>query len=310
MPNISPTNPPDQAIAGRIFDERKTTTYTYYEQDGSTFCERIGRNNEKTLFRLANFGARINAVIERHEAGIVSTLYRITGVHEGETREITIRCRDFARMDWVQTLGGGFAIEPGRETRDWLRHGIQWLSGRDGIAGIVEHTSIGWIEHQGKFVYLHANGAIDESGPSKEVCVNIQGVLGKYGLPDPPNDPGEVCAVVRDHLAIWDLAKSDQPGGQAAAAIVATLPFRAVLSAFDSTSHLGGSSGTYKTSVCRLALQHFSQVTGRKEAMPVSWTSTANAIQRFLYDCRDALLPIDDLKHDKSLVHPGRVDLP
>jgi hypothetical protein len=292
--------PTDQVIAGKIPDSRKTITYRYYEEHGQTFCERIGRKGEKTVCLLANFTARIVEQIERHEAGVVSLFYKIVGTRPDEIRDVTIPAGDFTRLVWVQVLGSGFIIEPGRATKDMFLHAIQYLSECDRTPRVVEHASLGWIKHNEKHIYLHANGAIDKYGPCDDVRVGIHGVLNRYGLPDPPTTPDDVRAAIRDHLAIWELAQADLPGSQAAAAVVATLPFRAVLSPFNSMPHFGGPTGTFKTSISRLALQHFALIQGPDSSMPVDWYTTPNSIQRFLFDCRDSLLVIDDLKSDKS----------
>ncbi len=47
--------------------------------------------------------------------------------------------------------------------------------------------------------------------------------------------------------------------------------------------------------------QFFTNLVGRNSAIPVTWSSTYASLQRFLFDCRDSLLVVDDLKTDKTI---------
>jgi Bifunctional DNA primase/polymerase, N-terminal len=249
---------------------------------------------------LANFDARILECISRHDGSKELTRYRICATHaKGHQREIVVESDKFAAMTWIYDAGPEFTLGTGRDTKDRVRQAIQLFSQIKGIASRVEHTSLGWIRHEGQWLYLHAGGAIGASGASDAVSVDVSEALSNYRLPHPPIDQAGILQGVEAHLTIWDLAKSDRSGGQAAAAILATLPFRAVLSAFDGSVHFGGPSANRKTSVARIVYQHFSTTAhGRNFPMPAGWGDTANALQRLLFDCRDCPLIIDDLKQD------------
>ena len=104
-------------------------SYEYYLKCDDTYCAKVSGNGIRTEIHLANFNAKITRTIDRHEAGLVLTSYRIEATCEKQTREITVKARDFAKMDWVGELGGNFMIDPGREVKDLLRHSIQSLSG-------------------------------------------------------------------------------------------------------------------------------------------------------------------------------------
>jgi hypothetical protein len=248
---------------------------------------------------LANFDARILEEITRHDGIQITKRYKIRATHAlGYSREIVIDADEYGALTWIYNVGPGFAIGTGRDTKDKVRHAIQLFSEREGIERRVEHTSLGWIEHEGQWLYLDAAGAIGAGGATDSVQVEIPLALNSYRLPRTPIEQLNIRQAVEAVLSVWDLAKEDRPGGQAAAAILATLPFRSVLSPFNATVHLGGPSGNLKTSIARIAYQHFSTVViGRNFPMPAGWVDTTNALQRLLFDCGNCLLIIDDLKH-------------
>ena len=242
--------------------------------------------------------------ITRHEGGEEIVRYCIEAKHSNPaigSQTISVDANQYGSMSWVFELGAEFSISAGSSCKDHARCAIQLLS-TDVVKSVVEHTSLGWVRHDDRWFYVHAGGAIGPDGESDSVRVDIHRTLGKYRLPSPPTDPGIIREAVEAHLAIWELAKADRPGGQSAAAILATLPFRAVLSPFDASVHFGGPSGNFKTSLVRLALQHFSTDTkDRNASMPAGWNDTANALQRLAFDCRDCLLIVDDLKQDRQV---------
>jgi hypothetical protein len=279
------------------FEER------YVERGGITYACFTNRDDEVVESPIANFTARVVSTIRRHEGEDEKVRYKIAAKHSaGHERQTVVEADKYPAMGWVYGLGAEFAIEPGRDSKDSLRHAIQFLSEIDGISRETEHTSLGWIKSDGRFLYLHAGGAIGESGPSDLVKVDIPAALGKYRLPIPPSDKAILTDAIEAHFDIWSLGKRNRPGGRSAAAIVAILPTRAVLSASDFAIHFGGPSGNRKTSTARIAYQHLGiEVQGRNFPMPAGWNDTANALQRLCYDCRDSLLIVDDLKRDRQV---------
>jgi hypothetical protein len=273
---------------------KQSKVLSYSEENGCLFT-----GNE----RLANFTARIKQTVIRHEAGAERVRFKIEVKHAaGHRRSTAVDAEKYSTMAWVYGLGAEFAMDPGREVKDLVRHAVQVLSQADGIRRAVEHTSLGWIRHEGEWLYLHAGGAIGTNVPFGGVGVEIPGTLGKYSLPVPPADTRILVRAMDAHLEVWGLAKPGRQGGRGAAAIAGVMPWRSPLSAFDAYSHLGGPSGNFKTAVARIILQHFSaDAKGRNCAMPADWRSTVNALQRLAFDCRDSLLIIDDLKLEKQL---------
>ena len=66
-------------------------------------------------------------------------------------------------------------------------------------------------------------------------------------------------------------------------------------------THLEGPSGTLKTTIFALALQHFSAVQGTPPNALCSWTDTYTTLQHLAHDCGSSILLIDDLKFDRSV---------
>ena len=149
----------------------------YHEEDGQLF---YGAR------RLANFTARITKTIIHHENDEETTLFDITATcHTGRSRSIVLPSDKFKSMNWTFALGSEFAINPGKDTADYARHAIQILSP---VAVTHEHTSLGWIKHDGQWLYLHAGGAIGKVDSSTTISMEVHGSLASYRLPDPTND--------------------------------------------------------------------------------------------------------------------------
>jgi hypothetical protein len=266
---------------------------SYREQNGCLWCGRA---------RLANFRARIVTTITRHDGEKTETRYEIKATHEGgQVRGIIVTAEKYDAMKWVYSLGADFAMNPGRDVKDLVRHAIQDLSTTDGIDQRDEYTSVGWIMHEGQWLYLHADGAIGPGGHTDTVLVDLNSAMLRYRFPTQQANADELRAALSAHQDIWSLTHSDRPGSKGAAAITATLPWRAVLDAFDVTVHLGGPSGNRKTSLARVNLQHFTDLTGRDTPLTADWRATLNGLQRCAHDAKDSILGVDDLKTDKEL---------
>jgi hypothetical protein len=253
---------------------------------------------------IANFTAKITEHIHRFEIGLERVHYRIMATHSDPAvggREIVVTAEEYAGMGWAYTLGPDFIMHSFQGAKDHARCGIQAMSRLDPantIRRIEEYTSLGWLLRGDRYLYLHAGGAIGADGLDADLRVVPQEALRPYRLPDPPDDATRRRAVAA-HLDIWSLGH--RPGGRAAAAVAATLPFLAVMGPVNFVVHLTGPTGVYKTTLAILVYQYFADVRGLEVALPVMWTSSPTTIQRLLYDCGDAVLVVDDLKRAESI---------
>jgi hypothetical protein len=267
-------------------------TVPYAEHDGCTFSASHDRKGNPIETKIAGFTARITTETTRHEAGEITKHFEIKATHaDGSTAMVTIKATDFEAMAWVPAeLGSKFSIEPGRGTRDQVRHAVQLLSHRDGVQFREVYTALGWHDIDGRWVYLHAGGGIDADGP---VAVHVETAkeVAIYRLPEP--DEMRFAQAVEHVLMVYDLL-----GDQAVAAVFASLPCRAVLGPSRQAVHFSGSTGSCKTSLACLITRFHAPGFERTDPMPATWKSTANAIQRAQHEAGDVVLPVDNLVAD------------
>src|SRR5262249_42565528 len=151
---------------------------------------------------------------------------------------------------------------------------------------VYRHT--GWRQIGEKWAYLHAGGAITEAGLDAGVSVELEGRLGAFDLPAPPEGE-QLKEAVHASLALLRLA---------CARITAPLlgaVYRAVLGGVDFSVFLIGASGLGKSELSALMQQHFGPRMDRLK-LPGNWSSTANALESLAFAAKDALLAVDDFK--------------
>jgi hypothetical protein len=265
----------------------------YTERAGCTyavFSDGEGNVSEK---KIAGFTARITREIIRHEAGETCRHFEIKAtLADGTAAAATIKADDFEALAWVAgKLGSNFKVEPGRGTRDLMRHAIQTLSHHEKAVEFLDvYTSLGWHTINGELVYLHAGGGIGAAGP---VAVHVETVkeLAVYRLPAP--DETRFAQSVERVLMLHDLL-----GDEAVASVAVTLPCLAVLGPVRFVVHFSGTTGTRKTSVAILVVRFFAPGLERTDTMPATWSTTANGLQRAQHDAGDLVLLVDNLIAD------------
>jgi hypothetical protein len=110
--------------------------------------------------------------------------------------------------------------------------------------------------------------------------------LAPFRLPEPPTGE-QLKNAVRASLRFLDIAPHSR-----------TVPlfagiWRSVLGTADFSMHATGPTGTFKTSVAALAMQHFGAGFDPVH-LPGAWSSTANANAAIQFTLKDALFLIDD----------------
>lgn len=189
-------------------------------------------------------------------------------------------------MGWVMSLGRGKAnVFAGEGTKDSMRDAIQRLSGDFPERRVYVHT--GWREFDGRWVYLHAGGAVGSDGPVAGIETEMQGALSKYHLPAPP-DGEELKAAVCASLRMLDGLAPDEiiyP--------VYASAWRAVLGPCDHSTFLMGRTGVFKSELAALAQRHFGSGMDARH-LPSSWSSTGNALEGIAFCAKDSLLVVDD----------------
>ncbi|MFZ0634213.1 MAG: hypothetical protein WA755_13535 [Candidatus Acidiferrales bacterium] len=260
--------------------------YDVYHQTSSGIFMRVTARNGDTMDKqLTNFNAQIVADVEetdgvnfRHQMKIESTL-------EGRTRSVVIPASEFKSMNWVlERLGSQAVIFPGQGTADHARAAIQLLSTDVKQRRLYMHT--GWRRIRDEWCYLHGDGAIDRKGLDSSVAVKLPSCLAPFRLPEPPTGK-RLKTAVRASLKILDIA----PLSRMLPIYAAIL--RAVLTSSDFSVHLTGPTGTFKTSVAALGMQHFGAGFDSRH-LPAAWSSTANSNAALQFILKDAVLVIDD----------------
>ena len=237
---------------------------------------------------LCNFDARIVADVEEDDGEHISRNIAIVGsLCTGEPLpEVTIKAEDFEQMAWpIKSWGARVSVEPGRGTKDKLRHAIQSLSDNElEIRRVYTHT--GWRVIDGGRVFLTASGGLGLPG----ITVNLPGNLNGYALPQ--DQAIEPAAAMRASLALLDLAPDRIATTQWAAMYLAPLS-EIIPPAF--VAWVEGESGSLKSSLSAVMLNHYGP--GFTEFnLPAGWDSTANSLEKLCFHAKDVPLLIDDFR--------------
>jgi hypothetical protein len=243
------------------------------------------RNGDKIQKVLTNFGARIVTNVIEDDGIEQKNFLEMEAQCRGRSRHFCIAAADFPKMAWpIEKLGGEAILAAGTGAKDHARAAIQFLSGDIARRRVFTHT--GWRHIGDEWLYLHGDGAIGRNGLSDSVKVKLPQSLAAFRLPDPPTDEWLRTAVGAS-LSVLDVAPLSR-----------TLPiyasiWRALLGDSDFSVHATGPTGTFKTSVCALAMQHYGAGFDALH-LPGAWSSTANANAAMQFVLKDALFLIDD----------------
>jgi hypothetical protein len=247
-------------------------------------------DSEEYAIPLCNFQARINAEVMRDDGAEQTAVFSLSGsLSTGEvlpTRDIL--ASQFGGMNWVtQNWGARAVVYAGQSTRDKLREAIQTRS-LDTIESRTVFAHTGWrkLEPHG-WVYLHAAGGLGKDGAVSSIKVQLTGSLERYALPEPLTDLEQTRKAVRSSLEFLNVAPYR-----------VTVPvwlavYRSVIDAARFTVFLFGRTGSRKSGLAALALQHLAP-TANWDALTTQWTATDNALERVLFEAKDSLTVIDD----------------
>lgn len=269
----------------------------YIERGGGTYHVTLDKDGNPFEKRIAGFTARITKEVAKHEAGETHRQFEIQATHEdGTVKSTAIEAADFEAMQWVAGgLGAKFVIEPGRGTRDLMRHALQLLSHRDQSTEYLEiFGALGWHTISGEQVFLHCGGGIGAAGPVA-VHVETEKALAAYCLPAP--DESRLAQAVEQVLIALDTLGTGPAGS-----IIVSIPYRAILGPARFVPHFSGSTGTFKTSSACLIARFFAPGLEYGDPMPATWSSTANGLQRLQHDAGDLVLVVDNLVADGDQV--------
>jgi hypothetical protein len=259
------------------------------------------------MFRVTTKGEQSSQVqLTSYKAAIVTSIRLDDGVETKSEFEIeselmgrayrcTIPAAEFAGMDWPIKMMGPAAITYPTQ-REYARTAIQSFSLAAEERCVYTHT--GWRQLNGRWCYLHAGGAIAESGPIENVEVRMGGSLAHYQLRLPEN-PDALAVAVRASLCLVEL------GPPCVSFPLLAAVYRAVLGDADFAVHLAGETGTFKSALAALHQQHFGSGMDRLH-LPGSWSSTANSLEILAFHAKDAVLVVDDFAPQGSATDVAR----
>ena len=233
---------------------------------------------------LTNFTARITADVAEDDGAELRRYFEIEADLNGRRTIFSVSNFQFAGMGWAtERLGAGAIVYPGFGIKDHTRAAVQMLSGEVPARHVYSHT--GWRKLGGRWLYLHAGGAIGQEGQVGDVHVELSGGLQGRTLPELP-EVEDLVDAIRASLAFWELAPE-----------TVTLPlhaatYRAALGDTDFSEHLSGPTGEGKSELAALCQQHYGPELDARRL--TSWESTDNALEAQAFQAKDQLMVLDD----------------
>lgn len=246
-------------------------------------------DDDGNVEQMANFTAEITGETHYIDGATSQTQLTIEGRKPGKDKDkplvlppVTIDASEFAGLSWVMPNWGVQAvIRPGSSVKDDLRVFIQ-LRSKPKVETIYRAT--GWAQDDaGKWMYLHAGGAITEKGPRTDVRVELPNELSRFDLTTEA-DPKDG---IRATLALLDLCDKEVTWPLLAATITP------MYGPVDFAIHVTGRTGTYKSELLSLFQSHYGADMDARH-LPGSWSSTANALEAQAFYARNAAFVVDD----------------
>jgi len=241
------------------------------------------RGERLVQVQLTNFQSTITANIRLDDGVETKCEFELNAELMGRKFHFTIPASEFASMDWpIERMGATAITFPNQ--RDYARTAIQTLSIGAEERCVYAHT--GWRKVDGRWIFLHAGGAISGSGAVTDVNVRLLGQMSNYELRLPSGQEA-LRAAIKASLKLAELGPD-----QISLPLLATT-YRAVLGQADFAIHLAGETGAFKSEVAALHQQHFGVAMNRLR-LPGTWSSTGNALEVLAFLGKDALVVIDD----------------
>jgi len=263
---------------------------TPYAVREGCLCFRKWTENGEIYLPLSNFIAQVVRDVAHDDGAEVSHVFEIEGtLASGEALpRIAVPEDRFSSMNWVLRWGIRPVISAGQGNKDRLREAIQLLS-KAAIRETV-YTHLGWRKLSGKWVFLHAGGAVGGDGVLVEPeAENLRG----YALPT----NGSPEAGMKASLQVLDIGPPEITYPLWAAvwrAPTACLLYPSLV------LWLYGKTGSFKSTLAALFISHFGGPF-TKDSLTASWLATDNALERLIFLARDVLFVIDDYAPEK---HP------
>ncbi len=241
---------------------------------------------------LSNFAAHIAKEVTRDDGAETKTVFEVEGyLHDGRALPcVAVDAAKFAGMTWATELwGSDVIVSPGSNNRDYLRHAIQEVSFGGNKERQTVYTHTGWRKIGGRWVYLHACGAIGADDVT--VDVSNEGYLTRYTIPS--------NAVNKQEAARMTLRFLDVAGDKITIPLFALIHLAPLCEPLRQAGRepafviwLHGVTQSMKSSLAAVALSHFGEFSALN--LPASFKDTTNSLERKGFLLKDSLLVVDD----------------
>ena len=132
--------------------------------------------DEESEVALTNFTARVAARRTLDDGGATQTYLDLEADGPMGHSRFSVSPREYERLSWISDHVPGGLIWPG-VSKDHVRTAITLLSAPEARTTC---THLGWRQHEGRWVYLHAGGGIDENGSTADLEVDVQAPLDRF----------------------------------------------------------------------------------------------------------------------------------
>jgi len=265
--------------------EDKSSSYAVF--DGCYYLVKQTAKSDQQI-RLCNFIAEIVSEVTKHDGENTEKYFCIRGrMNDGrELAELIIPAHQFEQCDWVVEMWGSLPqITVGPRHKD---HFIAAVKEKSNPSQQVIRQHTGWVVENGKHGFISNTGKICVSGLDETTETDLQGILSNYALPKPVMDnPDSPLEVIRDFGGLLP----DYSG-----LVLLSAVFRSTLSHFFRNTlsvYLQGTTGTYKSAISGVLLSFFGKEFNGF-LLSDNWTSTANALEKKAFLCKDCVFIVDD----------------
>jgi len=241
--------------------------------------------------QIANFVARITREVTVDDGVTASKAFTVVGTLATGTPlpSIDVPAAKWSDKCWLADHWGSRpVVEAGRDSWAHMLAAVQ-KSSTPATATTYQHT--GWRKVGERMAYLFPGSSVGASN----VDVRNPDDGNRYGLPIGEASKEDEMRAIRTSISLLLL---DPTVTVVAVAAAYTAPLSTVLDV-DFGVWFAGESGACKSGLAALALCHFGAFS--YSSLPMSWASTVNAIEAFLFRTKDTLSVVDNyLPGDKD----------
>ena len=274
---------PQEPIYKKIMD--KLTGSNYHISEDGELCT---LDKDGNPVKISNFVIVPLKEIVRDDGANAEIRFEVRAICAGGEKlpSVVVTQAELANLNFaLQNWGLKCRILPGFTNTALLRDSIFELAKKIKRETIYTHT--GWRKIEGNWVFLHSKGAVG----SANVRVELSDTTKQCALPEPPSDADAIKAI-RASLNLRRVAPLAVTLPLLAAAFLSVLCEAARMAGIEPefVVWLCGRTGSRKTTLALLVLQHFGNFT----RPPASFKDTANALGQKAFLAKDIPLLVDD----------------